>query len=256
MLKQTITNKQAEALWENSRDSIRHALEHFSNLSTDGEADSTHNKKWIVMSVHHAAEALAYMLLKEFDENNIAFNKNGNHNYPGMERAVKALLHKDNAYPLSQYERNILGFFRKLGAMRNKLMHGKIPDNMDVSIAAMAMVGISKIGKKRCNESADDLYTQYPSVQRDVVETIRGQKLDEYTQFVQNYVTEVSGREWAPQCPSCARHTILYGECEACFEEIHSLDCPHCGEETYIIDSYPFDQDCGECCQKVQAGTQ
>lgn len=256
MQSHTINNRHAESLWDNARDSVRHALEHFSSLSTDGEADSTHNKKWIVLSVHHAAETVAYMLLKEFDENNIAFIKNGNHYYPGMERALKALLHKNSAFPLTQYEKDILGFFRKLSAMRNKLMHGRIPDSMDVSIAAMAIVGISKISKKRCNETADDLYTQYPSIQRDVAESIRGQKLNEYIQFVQNYVTEISDKEWVPQCPSCAGHTTLHGECEACFEEISKLDCPHCGEETYIIDSFPFDQDCGECCKKVATGTQ
>jgi hypothetical protein len=51
--------REAKLLWENARDSILHALEHFTEISLkDGKED---HKKWIVLSFHHAAEAVCNM---------------------------------------------------------------------------------------------------------------------------------------------------------------------------------------------------
>ena len=64
-----ITARVPKELWKNARDSIFHALEHFSELSLK-YSDGPHHKKWIVLSVHHAAEAFCNMLLMQFGPGN------------------------------------------------------------------------------------------------------------------------------------------------------------------------------------------
>ena len=254
MVKELLQNDQSKVLWENARDSIKHALEHFSELSICGSKDELYNKKWIVLSVHHAAEIFCYMLLKEFDENNSAFYKKGNHYYPGLDKTIRVLLHINNNFGLASFEKYILELFRRLSDSRDKIMHGEIPEQIDISISAMSIIGMSKISKKRCKETADDIYQQYPSIQRDVAEAIRANKVEEYTKFIENYVREILGYIWIPQCPNCAGYTILHGHCEACFEEIREIECPECQEEIFVICSYPFDQDCPECGRVAVSG--
>lgn len=58
-------NPKLDGLWRNCRDSFIHALSHFSALSSEG--DQFHNKKWAVLSVHHAAEVFGNFLLSTLD---------------------------------------------------------------------------------------------------------------------------------------------------------------------------------------------
>lgn len=53
----------SSGLWLNARDSIRHALDHFSELTRPKEKESDHHRKWALLSVHHAAECFCNMLL-------------------------------------------------------------------------------------------------------------------------------------------------------------------------------------------------
>ena len=47
----------SDGLWANARDSIKHALDHFWERGRP-RADRSHHDKWIVLSVHHAAECI------------------------------------------------------------------------------------------------------------------------------------------------------------------------------------------------------
>jgi len=247
----SIKNEQAKSLWENARDSIRHSLEHFSEECLSN-TDRYHHKKWVILSVHHAAETFSYMLLKEFDENNSAFYKKGKHYYPGLSKTVKALLHPNIRYQLTQAEQKLLKLFQKLDTPRNKIIHGEIPQNLDISIMAMTIIGISRIAKKRCDESADDIVQQYPSIQKDVVEAIRWNKIDEYTQFIEAFVKEDNPNQYIQECPNCGAYAIIYNYCEACFEEVEEKICPNCHEEIILISSYPFEQHCSVCGEKFE----
>lgn len=90
-----ITARDAKLLWENARDSILHALEHFTDLSSRHGSEA-HHKKWIVLSVHHAAEAFCNMLLKQFDPGNPAFKRNGKDRYPSLVPAIGELIQLKN----------------------------------------------------------------------------------------------------------------------------------------------------------------
>jgi len=245
-----ITNERAKLLWSNARDSIGHALEHFSGLSRSKGKDY-HNRKWIILSVHHSAEIFTYMLLKEFDENNRVFYKRNRHYYPGLLKAIKVLLHHNFAKNITVPEKKLLELFRKLDEPRNKIIHGEIPANVDVSIMAMALVGISRISQKRCGETADDIVQQYPTIHKDVVEAIHWNKIEEYNNFIKSFIHENTEDIYIPQCPSCGAIAVVDGHCEACFEDLEEIECPHCKENVLIVSGYPFAQDCTECGKEI-----
>lgn len=245
-----ITNERAKLLWSNARDSIGHALEHFSELSRSKGKDY-HNRKWIILSVHHSAEIFTYMLLKEFDENNQVFYRKNKHYYPGLLKAVKVLLHPNFAKNITIPEKKLLELFRKLDEPRNKIIHGEIPENVDVSIMAMALVGISRISQKRCGESADDIVQQDPTILRDVVEVIRWSKLEEYNNFIESFIHENTEDIYIRRCPYCNAIAVVGRYCEGCFMDLKEIECPHCKENVLIVSENPFAQDCTECGKKM-----
>ena len=56
----------AEGLWANGRDSIMHDLDHLSER-VRLRVDRQHHDKWIVQSVHHAAEFICNMRLIQLE---------------------------------------------------------------------------------------------------------------------------------------------------------------------------------------------
>jgi hypothetical protein len=107
------------SLWDNSRDSIAHAIDHYFQAS-QGEGYIRHSK-WTVLSVHHAAETFCYMILKDIDENNAAFFRRDRHYYPGLQRTIRALLHPTISTHLGQAEQSLLKLFRKLDQARDRI---------------------------------------------------------------------------------------------------------------------------------------
>lgn len=242
-----LSNERARLLWKNSKDSIRHALGHFSELSDCDNDEEYHHKKWIILSVHHSAETFAYMLLKELDETNKAFYRNGSHYYPGLKKTVQVLLHLNFREKTTESEKNLLKLFKKLDLPRNKIIHGEIPERMDVSIMAMAIVGIFRMSHKICGESTDDMPFDSSTIQKDVIEAVHWSKLDEYTKFIEAFIQEDNQENFLDECPSCGRYSVLHNQCEACFEELDLKECPHCQEENLQIHGVPIPDICGSC---------
>ena len=59
-----------KGLWRNCKDSIRHALKHFSAGASEAGASEDelfHHHKWALLSVTHAAEVYGNLLLCVFD---------------------------------------------------------------------------------------------------------------------------------------------------------------------------------------------
>ena len=48
-------------LWNNFKDSVRHALEHLRELAST-KHDNAHHLKWAILSVYHAAECFCNIL--------------------------------------------------------------------------------------------------------------------------------------------------------------------------------------------------
>ncbi len=61
-----------KGLWLNARNSMYHAFEHFSDLAAN-HGDKVHHRKWIILSVHHAAECFLKILLKDLDPTDSSF---------------------------------------------------------------------------------------------------------------------------------------------------------------------------------------
>ena len=223
-----------EGLWENGRDSITHALNHFSEREREAErSNRTHHDKQIVLSVHHAAECVCNMQLLGLDPT--AFLRKGGLWFPFLSKTIKQLQLPINAERLSPAERQLFLLLSELDDIRHQFMHRTAQKEIDVSIAAMCMIGILKYIERLKGESASDIVEQSPPIEADVVAAIRYTRKEEYNKFIALFLQEKYPNKWLPHCPSCAARAVVYRTCEACFAELDSIKCSGCDEEIYFV---------------------
>ena len=228
--RETHPTTEVQALWDNAKDSIQHALDHFWSLDTE-DSGSIHHRKWIVLSVHHAAEALCHMLLKQLDPANPAFPRSGR--YPGLDKAVHALSHPTGP-DLTRSESHLLRLFRKLETARNSIMHGTIPDLSDVTVSAMALLGTLRVASRCAGLDARDLFDSDPPIEASVFRFIRAQRQFEFQQFIESMIAEEHSSHAISECPVCGTRAVTWASCEACFSELRSVACQECEEEFLI----------------------
>jgi hypothetical protein len=206
----------AKELWNNCRDSIVHALLHFSALRS--EDVGFHNRKWIVLSVHHAAEVFCNYFLSEADSSYPPAGR-----YPSLLGAIDALKqHASWALLRESEKRAINELFPRLNVLRNSLMHRVPPPEIEVSDAAIAMLALLHLVARWSGSTADDFVEQYPPIESDVVDAIRWTDLDRYTRHVEWVVSEENPEAWnVVQCENCGGMTRLRYErhCRACFDD-------------------------------------
>ena len=231
-----ITAQEARSLWRNARDSIQHALEHFSELSLKNGEES-HHKKWIVLSVHHAAETFCNMLLKQFDPENAKFKWKGKDWHPSLEPAIGQLLKRTNRVHLTAAEIWLLYLLRRLNDSRNAIMHGIVPEKLDLSLSAMSILSLSRVAHRRRGQSVEDILEQDPPIQRDVVDAIGHKKIETYYRFIELFLAEEFPGQFLPVCDNCAISSIVNSRCEACFESMESFTCDSCDEEVLVPES-------------------
>jgi hypothetical protein len=225
----------SEGLWDNGRDSIAHALDHFRERD-DKDSDRRHHDKQIVLSVHHAAECVCNMRLLDLEPACPLFSRRGEVWFPSLWETIKQLLVPMNAVRLSPAERQLFLLLKELPDIRHQFMHRIAPKEVDVSIAAMCMIGILKYIKRLAGESASDIAEQSPPVEGHVVAAIRYTRLQEYNRFVELFLEEKYPDDvWLLQCPSCGVNAVIDSKCEACFEELSSITCSGCDEEIYFV---------------------
>jgi hypothetical protein len=216
-----------DGLWRNARDSIKHALDHF-NERTQERAPGLHNAKWIVLSVHHAAECFCNMRLLQLDPN-------------AFPRGYTDYLHQSlpklrNDPSLTKAELLLFDLLGKLPPLRNELMHRLVPEKMDLTISAMCMMGLLKYVERHTGTATKDIVWQDPPVKRDVIEAIHYSKIEEYSRFIEAFIAEKHKDRVLPECPSCGVAAVVGWHCEACFEELGWITCPATGEDTYYMD--------------------
>jgi hypothetical protein len=227
----------SDGLWANARDSIKHALDHFCERGQP-RGDRGHHDKWIVLSVHHAAECICNMRLIDLEPNNPLLSKRGSPWFPSLTQTLGELQAPRNEARLSPAEHQLFVLMRGLPDIRNELMHRTAPAGLDVSIAAMCMVGMLKYIERVRGETASDIVWQSPPIEGDVVAAIRS--IQEYSNFVELFVREKYGDRWLPACPACGvravESAVMSAVCEACFTELGSVECKECGEPTYYVE--------------------
>lgn len=224
-----------KGLWENGRDSIAHALEHFSERGRSN-AEHAHHDKWIVLSIHHAAECICNMRLLRLEPNCPLFLRNGKPWFPTLSQTLLRLEGPPNAARLSASDRELFKLLAQLPDLRHQLMHRTAPKKYDVSVAAMCMIGLLYQVERLKDEEASDIFWQSPPVERDVVEAIRYTRLDEYGKFIQLVLEEKYGHHRdLPQCPECGVSAVVSSTCQACFQELDYLLCPEHDEPAYYV---------------------
>lgn len=224
-----------EGLWANGRDSIKHALDHFSERN-QARANREHHDKWIVLSVHHAAECVCNMHLIQLEPDNAQLVRRGSAWFPSLSDALRELQHARLAGRISPAERKLFALLNELPNIRHQFAHRVAPAQLDVSIAAMCMIGLLKYLERHRGESASDIVWQSPPIEGDVVTAIRYKRLQEYGDFIELFLRDKYGDRWLPACPACRVQAVVSARCEACFTELECVECPNCLKEGYYID--------------------
>lgn len=232
-----ITVREAKLLWENARDSIRHALEHFTDVKgrerrSSQKMDSTQRAP--------CREAFCNMLLKQFDPGNPIFTRYGRDWNPSLVPTIGELVQPKNQVRLTSAELRLLQFLKGLNDSRNSIMHGLVPKDLDLSLAAMSILGLSRAAYRRRGQSVDDILDQDPPIQQYVVEAISYKKLEDYYRFVEAFLAEELPNQYLPVCENCGASSIVNWRCEACFESVESFTCDSCDEEVLLPESWRF----------------
>ena len=90
-------------LWDNSRDNIRHALDHLRELrglsSWNDNSDRGHHFKWAIVSVHQAAECFCNILfIKKNPGDSALFDNKGRLRLPYLNKILQLLQQSKNIF--------------------------------------------------------------------------------------------------------------------------------------------------------------
>lgn len=205
-------------LWSNCRDSFVHALDHFSALRN--EKNDFHNKKWIVLSVHHAAEVFGNFLLASFDPAHPAEERFGKPYYPALRSILKSLEQHQVWRHLTSGERHLFSaFLPSLCDDRDALMHRVAPTDLNVSVSAIALIGLLHVVRRRVGTDGEELLGGWSPVE-DVVDAMHWRDFSKYNALVEQLVLDFHPLTSLDHCPYCGALARIYeSDCEACFSE-------------------------------------
>lgn len=202
-----------KGLWRNCEDSIRHALEHFSAAAS--EDDRFHHQKWALLSVAHAAEAYGNLLLCVFNPEHPATGR-----YPALNDMCNAL---KNHQRLSPSEHRVFeDILPPLGDQRNTLMHKPAPEELDVTDAAIALLSLLHIVRRRKGLATKEFFDQDPPVEQDVFDLIGWRDHERWRRTAEFLVASEFGDDYVRGCDYCGAFAVPPGACcQACFHEAH-----------------------------------
>lgn len=190
--------------------------------------------------MHHAAQTFCNVLLKRFDPENAKLKRNGQDWYPSLKSTIGELLKPKNPARLTGAEIRLLELLKQLNDSRNRIMHGIIPEDLDLSVAAMSIIGLSRVAYRRKGESVEDILQVNPPIQCEVIKAISYKKFDDYYRFVEAFLAEEFPGKYFPECDNCGASSIVNSRCEACFETMESFTCDSCDVEILLPESRRF----------------
>jgi hypothetical protein len=199
-----------EGLWRNCEDSIRHALQHFSAGAY--EDDDFHHRKWALLSVAHAAETYGNLLLCVFDPSH---PQDGH--YLSLTALRGALKEHGSLNPI---EREVFDAVLKgLAHQRNALMHEHAPERPVVTDAAIGLLSLLHIIRRRTGLSSREFFDQSPPVEQDVLEHIPAHDHDRWYVLAARFARAEHG-PCLDGCDNCGAYATPPDEpCQACFAE-------------------------------------
>jgi hypothetical protein len=110
-------------------------------------------------------------------------------------------------------------------------MHKVLPGDLEMSAAAIALLGLLRIAKKRLKVEVSDIVQQSPPIETSVCSAIRYQRIEEYCSFAESLLKEEYAGQELETCPNCATKSVVYRRCEVCYEEMSRVNCEACGED-------------------------
>jgi hypothetical protein len=206
--------EQQQGLWRNCEDSIRHALQRFSEGAY--EDDDSHHRKWALLSVAHAAETYGNLLLCIFDPQHPPKGY-----YPQLKKLREALKEHKR---LSAIEREVFDVVLKdLADQRNTLMHEPAPEKPKVTDAAIALLSLLHIIRRRTGLLTKEFIDQSPPVEQDILEHIPARDHQRWFDLAERLARAEHG-DSLEGCDNCGACAIPPGEpCQACFSERRGL---------------------------------
>jgi DNA-directed RNA polymerase subunit RPC12/RpoP len=195
------------------------------------------------------------MLLKQFDPKNAIFKRGQQDWWPSLVPAINELLERKYQSRLTRAEVRLLHLLKGLNDARNRIMHGLAPEDLELSLPAMSVLGLSRVTYRRKGESVEDILRAVPPIQSDVVKAISYKKFDDYYRFVETFLAEDFPGKYIPECENCGAHAVVNKRCEACFESMDSFTCDSCDEEVLLPESFRFQTQgeivCPSCGEKI-----
>lgn len=105
-------------------------------------------------------------------------------------------------------------------------MHRIPPDVVDVSPAAIALLGLLQMMKNRLGERAWDMVWQTTTPEEDVLQGVDTGQFSAYTALMEQLLAEYYPASLIDQCPHCGAMTRTFGyDCEACFRDSIDQRC-------------------------------
>jgi hypothetical protein len=207
-------------LWRNLRDSLAHALLHFSEVRQVN--DKFHHPKWIILSVHHAAEVFCNYVMTSFDPAYPKPDKRGRRRYLSLRQLLDELPTTEGWSSLSDGEQELIQkVFEPLSDTRDLLMHRVPPARLEVSDSAIALLALLLVIRRRGGATADDLVGQSPRIEGDVFDALHYAHHGRYFRLMEKLVAEQFDPSQISGCPYCNSLAVVHEyECEACFEEV------------------------------------
>ena len=149
----------------------------------------------------------------------------------------------------------LLELFKPLNESRNRIMHGIVPEDLDISVAAMSILGLSRVTLRRKGVCVEDILDADPPIGNDVINAISYKKLDDYYRFVEAFLAEEFPGKYFPECENCGASAVVNSRCEACFESMDSFTSDSCDEEFLFPESWrsqtQSEVSCPSCGQKI-----
>ncbi len=216
----------------NIKDSLFHALAHFSELAINS-ADSAHHKKWIVLSVHHAAEIYLYVVLSAVSPQNELLKKTKKNGKPWFPSST-SLLEELNKFKanLSKSEVKLLSVLNTLIGLRHDLMHNPKSIIGDISPAVWSTLALLRAISRRYGISTEEIFNFSPPIEIEVLDLLKWEHLSEYSEFVEQVLAEeFPDKHDFLECPNCGACAVTMNRCEGCFENINMHECHSCGQE-------------------------
>ena len=241
-----MSSREFDQFWTNAVDSIRHALDHFSELSAQEQhPENIHHRKWIVVSAALAAESFFKAVLLQSNEE-IA-NGDTYHSLPRTIQALKPLR-------LPKSESLIIKVAKKVSDQRDEILHRPYDPKIELSDSAILLFGLLKVIERRVDDRPTGIVAECQLLSQEILAQIRHTSLAEYKRIINQFVAEDYPGQHVEPCPECGADSVLVlaGACVACFADLGHATCEQCGDDRfYSLDA--GDPGCETCIQQSSA---